>query len=87
MGRTEGNQWNHGPSLGFPCRYDLNKTKQTKILLVNPRMEKARGVDPRGPQIRVSLENRLRGFGMLPKLACGPTICMKVWCSVQISRN
>src|SRR5664279_1460057 len=85
-GQTERNRWNLGLNLGFPCWYALNKTKQNKgkSPLVNPRTEKASGVDLRGPRIRVSLEKDGRSAGTPRKLTRGPSICLKVWWKAYI---
>ena len=35
-GQTEGNRWNLGLKLGFPCWYGLNKPKQRKKSIGQP---------------------------------------------------
>ena len=68
-----------GAKPDFPCVYGLNKPKPMKITLVEPRAEKSRGVDPPGPTDRCfgGGDDR-RSTGILPKLACGPSICVEV---------
>jgi hypothetical protein len=77
--QTEGNWLNLGLNLGFPFRHSLNKPKPRKSTLVNLRMEISSGVDLWGPWIRVSLGKGRQSTGTPTKLACGPSICIKVW--------
>jgi hypothetical protein len=74
--QIEGNWLNLGSTLVF---HSLNKPKPRKSTLVNLRMKISSGVDLWGPWIRVSLGKGRRSTETPKKLACGPSICIKVW--------
>ena len=67
-----------GPGLAFhEHMYYTNQNKE-KSPLVNPRTEKARGVDLRVPESRVYPEKEPEIVGIPRKLACVHTICVQV---------
>ena len=63
-------------SFNFFIYFYFQYLTRTKTKVFNPRIEKIREVDQRGPRTRVLLEKDRRRVGISKKLACGLGICV-----------
>ena len=74
------------PKIVFPRVYVLNKPKTMKKYIGGPSRGEIYGGRPAGAHIPLFWgeegENDRRSTGTPPNLACGPMICVKVWCKV-----